>query len=278
MSARIPTFALAALAALAAPAAAQQRPLRTADPVPIEHGRISLEAGIDWLDGVTFPLSGLAGDLLRAPWISFRLGLGGIAELQVAGGHNLLFIEERRPAPFADMLGVDGDVTSDIEDPVVSTKIRLHEETRWRPATGARVATRLPSAGNESGLGNDTMDFFLWVLAGKSVGRTRVLANVGLGVLGVPERGDRQNDVLVYGLAAERPIGGRWTVLGEVHGRKDTKHDTPAGTEDSGQVRLGARWARGPLTLDAALIAGLHRPDPDLGLTLGLSWLRDAMR
>lgn len=269
---------VALLTAVLPPAAAlaQERPLRTADPVPVRHGWISLEGGVDVLMDVDFPLSGLSGDLVRAPAVSLRLGLGGTAEFQVMGGHNFLFIEERREAPFSGQLEVEGDLAHDIEDPVIATKVRLHRETRRGPATALRVVTRLPSAGNASGLGNDTMDFLLWILAGKSVGRTRVLANVGLGVLGDPRRGDRQNDVLLYGLAASRPLGDAWELAGEIHGRVDTKAGTPVGTENSGQARLGARWTRRAITLDAALIAGLHRTDPDLGLTFGLSWLRRA--
>jgi hypothetical protein len=269
---------LAAGAVIAGPLAAQTRPLRTADPDPVPHGRLAVETGVEWLEGVSFPLSGLEGDLLRAPALAFRLGLGGVAEFQIFGGHDLLFIDERRPAPFADMVDVEGDVAHDIYDPVVATKLRLQRETpRW-PALGLRVATRLPSAGNASGMGTDTTDFYLWVLAGKSLGATRFLANFGLGVLSDPLRGDRQNDVLMYGLAAARPLSERWALTLEVHGRRDRSSQGPTvGTEDMGQARLGARWARGAIALDGALIAGLQSPEPDIGATVGVSWLVEAI-
>lgn len=265
-----------ALLALAAAARGQERPLRTADPVPLPHAHLAVEAGVDWLDGVSFLLSGLSGDLLRVPSVAFRYGLGGLAEFQVAGGFNLLFIDDRQPAPFADMLNVDGDIAHDIDDPVVAVKIRLHDESQYVPDTGFRVATRLPSAGNQSGLGNDTMDFLLWVLAGKTIHRTRLLANVGLGVLAVPERGHRQNDVLLYGLAATRPLAERWTLAVEVNGRRDLELDTPAGTDDMSQGRLGLRWNRGAVVLDTALVVGLHRSDPTAGATLGMTWVHPA--
>lgn len=258
--------------AFPAPVRAQDRPLRTADPVPLPHGMMSVDLGVDFLHGVSFPLSGLEGDLLRAPSGAFRLGMGGLGEFQVFSGMNLFFIEERGPGPFAHVVR-EGDFTHDIDDPVVATKIRLQEETARWPATGLRAATRLPSAGQESGLGTDTFDFLLWLLAGKTMRGTRVLANVGLGILPVAEEGESQNDVLVYGLAASRPVAGGWTLAGEIHGRYDTRDKTPRGTENQAQARLGARLARGSLTFDGAIIAGLHEHDPDIGATLGLSWL-----
>jgi hypothetical protein len=266
-----------AAGALASPLVAQTRPIRTADPDPLPHGRFAIEMGVEWLDEVSFPLSGLEGDLLRAPAIAFRLGLGGLAEFQVAGGLDLLFIDDRRPAPFADMVQVDGDLSHDIYDPVVATKVRLQRETERWPSMGLRVATRLPSASNKSGLGTDTTDFFLWVMAAKTLGRARLLANLGLGVLAVPTRGDRQNDVLMYGLAAERPLSERWTLALEVNGRTDrSSGETPEGTEDMGQARFAARWSAGAIALDGGLIAGLHGPEPNIGATVGMSWLVDA--
>lgn len=258
--------------AFAAPLAAQDRPLQTADPLPLPHGVVAVEIGADFLSGVTFPLSGLSGDLLRVPYGGFRLGVGGIAELQVSSGLNLLFIDERGTGPFAEFAEDRGDVVHDIEDPVVGAKLRLHEESPRMPATGLRVATRLPSAGQASGLGNDTIDFFLWLLAGKTVGRTRLLANGGIGILSLPTEPTRQNDVLVYGLAVTRPVGAEWTVAAEVHGRVDLKNAAPVGTEDRGQARLGVRWTRDALALYGAFVAGLHDPDPDAGVVVGVGW------
>jgi hypothetical protein len=269
-------FACAHLLATGSPLAAQERPFQTADPVPLPHGVVSVEIGADLLAGVSFPLSGLSGDLVRVPSGSFRLGVGGIAELQAASGLNLLFVDERGPGPLADQVEERGDFVHDTEDPVVGAKLRLHEETRLGPATGLRVATRLPSAGQASGLGNDTMDFLLWILAGKTIGRTRVLANGGIGILSIPTEPARQNDVLVYGLAVTRPVGTRWLLGAEVHGRRDLKRDTPPGTEDRGQARLGVRWSRGALAAYGAVVAGLHHPDPEAGVVLGLGWTHQA--
>ena len=271
---RRPFLAYVALLAIAAPVAAQERPFRTADPEAIGHRRLAIESGAEWHHAVEYPLSGLTGDLLRAPTLTFRLGLGGIAEFQVASGYDILFIDERRDAPFADVVDVDREWTSDIFDPVVAMKIRLQRETRVWPATGLRVSTRIPSAGNESGLGTDAMDFHYWILAAKSLGGVRIAGNVGLGVLSNPRDGDRQNDVLLYGLAITRPVGS-WTVGAELFGRVDTEGIPAPGTEDTGQARIGGRWARGAIAIDGALFVGLDVTDADFGGALGVTWLRD---
>ena len=61
--------------------------------------------------------------------------------------------------------------------------------------------TRLPNANNETGLGLDTTDVFGSILIGKTVQSVRIVGNAGVGILGVPTRGDIQNDVLTYGLS-----------------------------------------------------------------------------
>ena len=49
----------------------------------------------------------------------------------------------------------------------------------------------------------------------KTVQSVRVVGNVGFGILGDPTEGDRQNDVLTYGLSFARAV----TQAGRVRGR-----------------------------------------------------------
>ena len=118
---------------LAAPAAAQQRPLVTEDPETIGSGLVLLEAGLDHQREVVYPVSGLTGNLLRLPTLGVSFGISSIAEIQVDGGlYSRLSVTDRVDAPLASMLDFDGDETSSIEDIVIGTKIRLL--TRPRPA------------------------------------------------------------------------------------------------------------------------------------------------
>jgi hypothetical protein len=266
--------------ALAAPAAAQQRPLVTEDPETIGAGRMLLEGGIDYGRDVLFPASGLTGNLLRAPLIGISFGISSIAELQIDGGlFNSLSITERREAPLDDMLDFDGDSTSDVEDIVVATKVRFLSEGTTRPAMAVRFATKLPNAGNESGIGLDTTDFYVTGIAAKTVQSIRIVGNVGLGILGDPVRGDRQNDVLTYGLSFARALTSATEVVGEVNGRANLRGDeAPVGTESKSALRFGARYTRGLVRIDGGILIGLTSRDPGIGLMAGATYVFDAFR
>ena len=184
------TAAILVLAlALAASAAAQQRPLVTEDPETVGAGNILIEGGFDAQRDVVYTASGLTGNLLRLPTLGVSVGLSSILEMQIDGGiYNRLHITSIKPAPLSDKLQLTGDRTSDAEDIVVATKIRVVSEGPRRPGIGVRLATKLPLAGNESGLGLDTIDFQMSALFGKTVSSVRIVGNLGLGILSDPRR------------------------------------------------------------------------------------------
>jgi hypothetical protein len=260
---------------LARPLAAQQRPLATEDPEPIGAGRVLIEGGVEVADRQEFPAAGLEGTLLRVPLLGLSIGISSIAELQIDGiGRSRLSISERFDAPLSHMLDVTGDTTGDFEDLVVATKVRFLFETARRPAFALRFATRLPNAQNESGLGLDTTDFFVSLLGAKTVESARVVGNIGLGILGDPTRGDRQNDVLTYGLSVARAITDRAEVVGELNGRVSTRAGGPfPGTETRSLLNLGARYTRGSIRVDGAVFVGLTPRDPTVGLSAGFTYV-----
>jgi hypothetical protein len=268
------TLAVAVLAWTAS-AQAQQRPLVTEDPETIGAGLVLLEGGFDQQHEVFYPASGLQGNLLRFPTLGVSFGISSIAELQVDGGlYNRLSITSRQEAPLANQLNFSGDTTHAVEDIVVATKIRLLSETPSRPAFGVRLATKLPNASNESGLGLDTTDFFVAALVGKTVQSIRFVGNVGLGILADPTRGDRQNDVLTYGASIARAVRQGLEVVGEINGRLDTREgEPPVGTESRGAMRLGGRFTRSTVRADAGLIFGMTSSDPSIGFTVGVTWV-----
>ena len=256
-------------------ASAQQRPLVTEDPETIGSGIILIEGGLDYQRDLFYPTSGLTGNLLRLPLLGVSFGLGSIAELQIDGGfYNRLSVTSRARAPLANELTFTGDSTTDIEDLVIATKIRLVSEAPGRPAFGLRLATRLPNASTESGIGLDTTDFFLSFLAGKTVESIRIVGNLGLGILTDPTRGFRQNDVITYGFSLARAVQEGVEIVGEVNGRWQTReHDTPPGTESRSVLRAGGRFTRGTVRVDGGLILGLTSRDPSIGFTAGLTWV-----
>jgi hypothetical protein len=172
------------------------------------------------------------------------------------------------------MMNFTGDSTHDVEDIVVATKIRVVGESPSHPAFGIRFATKLPNAGNESGLGLDTTDFHAQMLVGKTVRSIRIVGNIGLGILGDPTRGDNQNDVLDYGASLARAVKEGIEVVGEINGRASTRSGTPpAGTESRSTLRIGGRITRGTVRLDAGLLLGMTSRDPSFGFTAGATYV-----
>jgi hypothetical protein len=265
--------------ALAAPAAAQQRPLVNEDPETIGGGRLLIETGIEYGSDILLPASGLTGGITQAPTFGASVGLSSIAELQVdATLYQRMRITARdNTAPYAFKLDIAGDTTSDVGDLFIGTKLKIIGETERRPSFGLRLTTKLPNAGNESGLGLDTLDFHATILVGKTRRSTRYVGNLGLAILGDPVRGDRQSDVLVYGFSAARALAEGLEVVGEVHGHFQWAWDFPRpGAESRATLRGGARYTRGAGRVDAALIVGTTSRDPGIGFTVGYTHVLDA--
>jgi hypothetical protein len=274
------TVALAAVLLSPFHAVAQQRPLVTEDPETVGAGRVLIESGFDYARNVEYPASGLKGHLRRFPLIGVSLGIGSVGEVQIDGGlYNHLVITERRPAALSHMLVVPDDTTSHVEDMVVGTKVRLISEGMSRPSIALRSATKLPMASNESGIGLDTIDFYSSLLLAKTVQSVRIVGNIGLGILGDPTRGDKQNDVLTYGLSFARAITQRGEIVGEINGRKDTRlGDPPPGTESRSMLRFGGRYTVGALRADAGVMFGVTSNDPTVGMTVGFTYVFDAFQ
>jgi len=253
----------------------------TEDPETIGAGRVLLETGVDYGRGVEYPVSGLTGQLLRVPLIGVSVGISSIAELQFDGGlYNHLKITERDPAaPLASLVTATGDSTSSVEDLVVATKVRIVGETAARPAFGLRLATKLPNASNESGLGLDTTDFMASLLVGKTVRSVRTVINGGFAILGDPVVGNRQSDVVTYGVSLARALTQAAEVVGEVNGRIDTRDHTPErpGTT-RGTLRLGARYTVGGWRGDVAAVVGMTSRDPGIGFAAGFTYVFTAFQ
>lgn len=255
---------------------AQQRPLVTEDPETVGSGLILVEAGFDHQKRVFFPVSGLTGDLLRLPTLGISFGVSSIAEIQVDGSpYQRLNVTEREPAALAHLLTFSDERSTDVDDLVVGTKVRLVPEAAGRPAIALRFATKLPNAGNESGLGTDTMDFHFAALVGKTVQSVRFVGNVGFGILSDPIEGHEQNDVLSYGFSLARAVAEGVEFVGEINGRVgfNPVEEIPPGTENRGSLRFGGRFTRGTVRLDGGIIVGLTSRDPSFGFTAGLTWV-----
>jgi len=271
----------AALALMLTPrsAQAQQRPLATEDPEPIGTGHVLLEGGFDYSTDNVFPVSGLEGNLLRLLDVGVSVGISPIAEFQIDGGfYNHLNITRRTRAPQSSFLRVTGDDTSDFENFVVATKIRLVAESAKHPAFAVRFATKLPNGDKKKGISLDTMDFLATFIGGKTVQSVRLVGNVGVGILSDPVA-DHQNDVLLYGASFARAITDHAEFVGEINGRWSTRSSPPpAGTESRSLVNLGGRYTIGALRLDGSFFFGLTKFDPSIGVGGGFTYVFNAFQ
>lgn len=272
-------LALFVLAA-ATPSFAQQRPLKTEDPETIGSGRMLVEAGIDYQRDVYLPVSGLRGHLFTIPDFGVSLGVSSIAEIQIDWGvyQKLDITDQVAGAPLSDLLILDGSTTDDFGDIHIGAKVKLLSETARRPAIGSWFRTRLPNAGNESGLGKDVQDFSSALTIGKTVQSVRVVANIGVTMIGKPTEAVAQDDLLIYSLSVARAISGATEVVGEFVGRANFANIVTPGAEDRGLLRFGARYTISGARFDAGILIGLTARDPEFGVTGGFTWVFDAFK
>jgi len=216
-------------------------------------------------------VSGLTGNLWTLPNIGFSFGISSIAEIQIDGApYERLDITRREAAPLAGRVTASGNITEGVGNLVICTKLRLVTETERRPGFGIRLATKLPNSSSESGLEPDVMNFYASLLAGKTTRSTRYVLNAGLGIFGDPTVGDRQSDLLIYGLSIAQAMGRGVELVAEGNGRVRLNADDP---DPNGENRLvfrgGARYTFGPGRVDAAAIIGATNADPNIGFTVG---------
>jgi hypothetical protein len=273
---------LAALLFLAAatPSFAQQRPLKTEDPETIGSGRVLVEAGVEYDRDAYFAYSGLRGHHLMTPAVGLSLGVSSIAEIQLDWGiYQNLQITQRLPnAALTPLLQIVGDRTQDFGDIHIGAKVKLLSETANRPAIGSWFATRLPNAGNESGLGKDVQDFASAVSIGKTVQSVRIVANLGMLMLGNPTRLAAQDDLFIYSLSVARAFTQRSEIVGEFAGRANFGNIITPGAEDRGLLRFGMRHTIGSVRLDAGLLLGLVSEEPEFGITTGFTWVFNGLK
>ena len=259
---------------------AQQRPLLTEDVDITPEGTIEIAAGIDFLQKVKFPLSGLNGDLTRVGDVRIRTGLASNVEIQIEGVlQNFLAINSQTtPSPIP--LALDGNSTNDAGDFVVSAKIKLRNETKLLPAIGFKFGFEMPNSDQARGIGTNQINVFSKILLQKRFGRVtgkqprvNVFGNLGLLIMTAPIERFTQNDLLLYGLAGIFKVSDRINIVSEVNGRLNTRNGAaPLGTESVGQFRIGTQIRASGLRFDTAAIFGLTKFSPRTGVTFGVTY------
>jgi hypothetical protein len=270
-------FILVLLLCLAVATSAQQRPLITEDVDIIPPGTIRIEAGIDFMQGARYTVSGLTGDLTRVGVIGINFGMSPNVEFQIEGvAQNYLSINSRGLSAIPLELAPGVNSTNDTGDFTLSAKFKLRNETRRGPSLGFRFGVQLPNSNQSRGIGLNQTNAFGSILVGKKFGtdgRLNTFANLGLAILTAPTEPFTQNDVFTYGLAGIFRVNKQFSIAGEVNGRANTRPgDGPLGTESQAEARLGMQIRAAGLRFDFAGIKGLTRFSPNSGFTVGVTY------
>ncbi|HEX6649759.1 MAG TPA: hypothetical protein VF075_09470 [Pyrinomonadaceae bacterium] len=270
-------FMLAFLLCAVGLAHAQQRPLITEDVDIIPPGTIRIEAGIDFMQGAVFPVSGIRGDLTRVGVIGINFGMGPNVEFQIEGvAQNYVSINSRgfSAVPLDILPGANS--TNDTGDFTLSAKFKLRNETRRGPSLGFRFGVQLPNSNQARGIGVNQTNAFGSVLIGKKFGqdgRFNTFGNLGMAILTAPTQLFSQNDVITYGVAGIFRLNKQFSLAGEVNGRANTRPGNgPLGTESQSEARLGMQIRASGLRFDFAGIKGLTNFSPNSGFTVGVTY------
>jgi len=260
-----------------ATASAQQRPLITEDVDIIPPGTIRIEAGIDFMQGAKYSVSGIRGDLTRGGVIGISFGMGPNVEFQIEGvAQNYVSINSRGPSAIPLDLAPGANSTNDTGDFTLAAKFKLRNETRRGPSLGFRFGVQLPNSNEARGIGLNATNAFGSILVGKKFGhdgRFNTFGNLGIAILTAPTELFTQNDVLTYGVAGIFHINKQFAVAGEVNGRANTRPGNgPLGTESQGEARLGMQIRASGLRFDFAGIKGLTSFSPNSGFTVGVTY------
>ena len=261
---------------------AQQRPLITDDIDITPPGAMEISAGVDFLQNVKLPLSGLKGDLTRVGEIRLRNGFAPNVELQIEGVIQDFLAINSQTLPSPIPLNISGNSSNDFGDIIVSAKVRLVSETRLMPAFGLKFGFQMPNSDQAKGIGTNQVNIFtklilqkkFGVKQGKRAPLANIYGNIGLGVMSAPLEDFSQNDVLLYGLAGIFGVTDRINLVTEVNGRVSTRSgEAQLGTESIGQFRVGAQIRASGLRFDTAAVFGLTRFSPRTGVTFGVTYL-----
>jgi hypothetical protein len=270
-------FILTLLISCVVVASAQQRPLITEDVDIIPPGTIRIEAGIDFMQGAKYTVSGIKGDLTRVGVIGISFGMGPNVEFQIEGvAQNYVSINSRGVSAIPLELAPGTNSTNDTGDFTLAAKFKLRNETRRGPSLGFRFGVQLPNSNEARGIGINQTNAFGSILIGKKFGpdgRFNTFGNLGIAILTAPTELFTQNDVVTYGFAGIFRLNKQFSIAGEVNGRANTRPGNgPLGTESYSEARLGMQIRASGLRFDFAGIKGLTSFSPNSGFTIGVTY------
>ena len=236
-----------------------------------------IEAGIDFLQGAKYTVSGLTGDLTRVGVIGVNVGLSPNVEFQIEGvAQNFLSINSRGPSAIPLDARARRKLSKRHRRFHSRHQIKAARRNAHGPSLGFRFGVQLPNSNQARGIGLNQTNAFGSILVGKKFGRDgrfNTFGNLGIAILTAPTALFSQNDVITYGLAGIFRVNKQFSVAGEVNGRANTRPGNgPLGTESQAEARLGMQIRASGLRFDFAGIKGLTSFTHNSGVTIGVTY------
>jgi hypothetical protein len=233
---------------------------------------ILLGAGLAWGSDRSFPLSGLEGNLLSIGRLSLAYALADRVLLEIRGDvWQTLWVDEADPPPIPlDSDAQDGR-TGDVGDFRIGLLLAPIGGERGFSA-GAHVEVKLPNSNEAKGIGSNTTDVRLALLGSYGAPRWRATVSLGVGILEAPVESFEQNDVFLYAGELLYRVGSGLRLALGLEGRASTRDRVPLGTEDLGEVVIGADYRLGSWLLDVGLTRGLVEDSSEWGVRAGWAY------
>jgi len=222
-------------------------------------GGMWLHAGFEWRQNWQAPITRAVGDLYRYGTLRLDFGLAENVSLQIRGAIKQVLKSNSKI------------VARDAGDFSIATIARVLPEKPHRPALGFRVETKLPNTNQDRGIGNNTTDITMSVLATKELGSALIFSDLGLVIMSAPRQINDQNDALVYGLGVAWSLNKKLQLAGEINGFTSPRNQIPLGTEDRSAARLGFVWKFSKFAVEILAVKGLVHREGNFGVMAGLS-------
>jgi hypothetical protein len=223
-------------------------------------GNMRLHAGFELRPNWQAPITRATGDLYRFGTLRCDFGLAENVVFQIRGA-------------VKQVLKSNGKTLArDAGDFSLATIARVLSEKPKRPALGFRVETKLSNTNQDRGIGANTTDITMSILATKQFRSFTAFSDIGLVILTAPRQINDQNDALVYGLGVLWKVNKKIQLAGEIHGFTSPRDQIPLGTEDRNAARLGLVWKLPKFALEITAVQGLTQREGDLGAMAGISW------
>jgi hypothetical protein len=218
-----------------------------------------LHAGFELRQNWQAPLTRTRGDLYRYGTLRFDFGLAENVSFQIRGAVKQVLKSNSKT------------VARDAGDFSLATVARVLPEKSHRPALGFRVETKLPNTNQERGIGNNTTDITMSILAAKQIKALLVFSDLGLVIMSAPRQINDQNDALIYGFGALWNLNKKIQLAGEINGFTSPRHQIPLGTEDRSAARVGVTYNFSKFSFEMLGAKGLVQREGEWGVIAGLS-------